>query len=50
MSSIYAHIVAECEDITDEPTLPHQRRLPRRIDGGAPSHLSDSPKSYFKKQ
>ena len=40
-------IVTECEDITDEPTLPHQRWLPRRIDDDAPAHVFDSPKSYF---
>ena len=37
-------------DITDEPTLPRQRRLPRRIDDGTPAHVFESPKSYFKKQ
>ena len=46
----YTHILAECEDITDEPTLPHARCPPRRIDDGAPAHVFDSPKSYFKKQ
>ena len=48
--SFYSCIVAECEDFTDEPTLPRQRRPPRRIDDGAPAHVFDSPKSYFKKQ
>ena len=46
----YSRIVAECEDLTYEPTLPHQRRPLRRIDDGAPAHVFDSPKSYFKKQ
>ena len=48
--SFYSRIVAECEDRTDEPTLPRQRRLPRRIDDGTPAHVFESPKSYFKKQ
>jgi hypothetical protein len=42
--------LAECEDITDEPTLPRIRRPPGRIDDGAPAHVFESPKSYFKNQ
>lgn len=48
--SFYTHILAECENITDEPTLLHARHPPRWIDDGAPAHVFDSPKSYFKKQ
>ena len=48
--SFYSRIVTDSKDITDDPTLPRQRRPPRRIDGGASPHVFDSPKSYFKKQ
>lgn len=48
--SFYSCIVDECEDVTDEPALPCQSRLPRQVDNGAPAHIFDSPKSYFQKQ
>ena len=46
----YTRILAKCEDVTDQPTLPRARCPPRQIDDGAPAHVFDSPKSYFKKQ
>ena len=33
--SFYTHILAECENITDEPTLPRSTHPPRRIDDGS---------------
>ena len=48
--SLYSHVLAKSERLTDQPTLPRQRRLPRRIDSGSTAHQFDNPKVYFKKQ
>ena len=45
--SFYSCIVDECEDVTDEPALPCQSRLPRQVDNGALAHVFDT---YFQKQ
>ena len=34
----YKAIIAASESLPDEPVLPKQRKHPRRIDDGAPSH------------
>ena len=48
--SFYSHVLAKSKGLTDQPTLPRQRRLPRQIDSGSTAHQFDIPKSYFKKQ
>jgi len=48
--SFYSHVLAKSKGLTDQPTLPRQRRLPRQIDSGSTAHQFDSLKSYFKKQ
>ena len=48
--SFYSYVLAKSESLTDQPTLPRQRRLPKRIDSGSTAHQFDNPKVYFKKQ
>lgn len=40
-------MLAKSESLTDQPTLPRQRRW---IDSGSTAHQFDNPKVYFKKQ
>ena len=34
----YKGVVADAENLTDEPTLPRQKKVPRRLDEGADNH------------
>ena len=43
----YEIVLKEAEDITNEPILPRQRQIPRRIDDGSPDHQFSCPKDYF---
>ena len=47
--SFYSHVLAKSESLTDQPALPRQRRLPKRINSGSTAHQFDNPKVYFKK-
>ena len=47
--AFYSQVLNECKDFTDEPTLPCQRRAPKRIDSGSSACTFDSPKSSFRK-
>ena len=38
------------KDLTDEPILPRNKKVPRRIDSGAQSHCYASPSDYFRQQ
>ena len=40
----------EAEDLTQPPTLPRQRHVPRRIDDGAQAHQFTTVEEYFHKQ
>ena len=46
----YSFVQGKSESLTDPPTLPRQRRQPKRIDSGSAAHQFDDPKVYFKKQ
>ena len=48
--TFYQSIVNEASDYTLSPVLPRQRKVPRRIDDGAPSHTFSSPEDYYRKQ
>ena len=46
----YKTIVAASQNLTDEPVLPRQRKLPRRIDDGAPSHQPSTPAKLYRQK
>ena len=46
----YKGVVADAENLTDEPTLPRRKKVPRRLDEGADNHQYSSPKYYFRQQ
>ena len=48
--SFYSSVVHEAHELTGEPTLPRQRRIPCRVDDGAPNHHFESPEDFFRKQ
>lgn len=49
-NDFYKRIKDEAKDLTDDPVLPRQRRLPKRYDGGGASHTFSTPNEYFRKQ
>lgn len=49
-NAFYQLVLQESQGLTQEPNLPRQRQLPRRIDQGAPSHQYASPQEYFRQQ
>ena len=36
------------KDLTEAPTLPRQRQIPKKLDDGAPSHQFFLPEEYFR--
>ena len=46
----YKTVVAASQNLTDEPVLPRQRKLPRRIDDGAPSHQPSTPAELYRQK
>ena len=46
----YRSVVEESKDLTMPPTLPRQKRIPVRIDDGAPNHHFSTPEEHFRKQ
>ena len=48
--AFYQTVLQEAQGLTQEPNLPRQKQLPRRIDQGAPSHQYASPQEYFRQQ
>ena len=48
--AFYQSTVKEAEAYTQEPTVPRQKRVPRRLDDGAEGHHYASPHDYFKQQ
>ena len=48
--SFYSSVVREAHELTGEPMLPRQRRIPCRVDDGAPNHHFESPEDFFWKQ
>ena len=48
--SFFSHVVADCKDLTDPPTLPRQRRQPQLMDTGGTSHTFNNPELYFRQK
>ena len=48
--SFYSSVVKEARELTEDPVLPRQRHIPRRINDGAPNHSFQSPEDFFKQQ
>ena len=46
----YQSVVNEASNYTQDPTLPRQKRIPRRLDDGASNHVYSSPKEYYQQQ
>ena len=46
----YHSVAEESKDLIMPPTLPRQKRIPLRIDDGAPNHHFSTPKEHFRKQ
>ena len=42
--SFYSEVIRDSINLTAEPTLPHQRKRPRRLDDGASPHRYETPK------
>ena len=45
--TLYMKSVMRSQNLTEEPVLPRQRKLPRRLDSGTSSHEFESPKEFF---
>ena len=43
-------VVNEASNYTQDPTLPRQKKVPKKIDDGAPSHKYSSPEEYYRQQ
>ena len=43
-------MLAKSKSLTEQPTIPRQRRIPKRIDSASVAHQFNDPKIYFKKQ
>ena len=50
VTAFYHGTVKETKDLTQPPTLPRQRRVPRRFDDGAPNNNFATPQEYYRKQ
>ena len=48
--SIYSRLVNDCEDLTNSPCLPRQRRPPHRLGTGETAHTFNSPEPFFHQQ
>ena len=48
-NEFYLSTVKEAKDITDEPILPRQRRLPQRYDDGSINYNYTSPQEYYRR-
>ena len=46
----YDLVVEEACELTSEPTLSRQRRIPQLVDDGAPNHHFSSAEEYFRQQ
>ena len=49
-SSFDDSVVEEAETYTHEPTLPRQRKVPKKFNNGAPDHHHSSVKAHFRQQ
>lgn len=48
-NQFYQNTVEEAKDLTDEPVLPRQRRLPARYDDGNPNYNYSSLQEYYRR-
>ena len=48
--TFYHSVVSEAKDHTDPPTLPKQKRMPKRFDDGSVNHHFSTPEDYYRKQ
>ena len=48
-NEFYLSTVKEAKDITDEPILPRQKRLPQRYDDGSINYNYTSPQEYYRR-
>ena len=49
--SFYDSVVLKASQVfCDPPVLPHQRQIPRRLDGGMPQHTFSFVEEYYRKQ
>ena len=46
----YKSVVAESQNLTEEPVLPRQRKLPRQIDDVAPTHHPSTPSEMYRQK
>ena len=42
--------MAASQNLTDDPVLPRKRKIPRRLDDGAPSHHPSTPKDLHRQK
>ena len=47
-NAFYEEVIRTSQGVTSEPTLPRQRKLPRRLDDGANPHVYLTPKDRFR--
>ena len=47
-NSFYEQVICASQGLTSEPTIPHQRKLPKRLDDGANPHVYLTPKDRFR--
>lgn len=48
--AFYQSVVNGASDYTEDPVLPRQRKVPKRVDDGAPSHAFSSAEDYYRQQ
>ena len=46
----YQSVVLEANEFTEDPVLPRQKKIPKRIDAGGSSHVYSSPGEYYRQQ
>ena len=49
-NNFYGSVVEAAKELTDKPTLPRQKRIPRRHNDGAENHHYATPDEFFKQQ
>ena len=47
-NEFYDHIVGESAGLTEEPCLPRQRKVPRRLDDGSSGHVYANPRDRYR--
>ena len=47
---LYSSVVSTSSGLTSQPTLPRQRKCPKKIDSTSIAHMFENPKSYYRRQ